>query len=519
MKRVIIFLILSFFSLQSYAGSCPDGSDPVKSISADGTYFVYNCGGSSNNDVSSSTNSSSSNKSSSGIDTYGGIDEIPGSANPNYETLKYYLHKYLYGNGLQDSNHRLYEVKGSNNPSNFQFNLREDNFVKKQMQETALLSYLLYEDGKIVIDEITPKDRFGDMYTSSSKHGSASLGKSIVSYVTGHAICAGYIDSVDSKLDDWPLIQNTLYHNQKLINLLNMAAGDERYVDGNSGYLTKSRRWINNYSITSIMNNELRGSKKLNSRYYYNNLVTNTIGAYVVFKSGDSFQELLDDIFQNKVGIKDDVFFRNHMNTSFGEENFWYHFYATRSDFLRIGRAILHDWQNDTCVGKYLKTIHERRINKNLQHYDLTFSDQNPEYYGGQFHMGYQGMKNRPVIGLNGFGGQGMLIDFERGRISATQAIHENFNWVKLVHEPIRDGKLASISITEVKQPARTIIDPQQLILENEAKQESYRKAKKYWIDYYDTILGVSDIDSGEGKPQICKWASHVYIDFCSDYD
>ena len=38
-------MVLSFFSAQSLAGSCPDGSEPVKSISDDGTYFVYNCGG------------------------------------------------------------------------------------------------------------------------------------------------------------------------------------------------------------------------------------------------------------------------------------------------------------------------------------------------------------------------------------------------------------------------------------------------------------------------------------------
>jgi hypothetical protein len=46
MKKLLLLLILSFFSVQSFAGSCPDGSDPVKSISADGTYFVYKCGGS-----------------------------------------------------------------------------------------------------------------------------------------------------------------------------------------------------------------------------------------------------------------------------------------------------------------------------------------------------------------------------------------------------------------------------------------------------------------------------------------
>ena len=240
--------------------------------------------------------------SSTGINRYGGIAEIPESANPNYETLKYHLYMYLYQNGnMGREGHRLWEVKASNNPYNFQSDLREDKYIKQQMQETALLSYQLYEDGKIVIDEITPKDRFGDMFTGSSKYGSASLGKSLVSYVTGHAICAGYIESIDSRLDDWPLIQNTLYHNQKLINLLNMSAGDQAYATING--LTNSSRWINSPSVQSIMEQELIGSKKSYAQYNYNNLATNTIGSYVVFKSGDSFQDLLDNVFKKKARI------------------------------------------------------------------------------------------------------------------------------------------------------------------------------------------------------------------------
>jgi endonuclease YncB( thermonuclease family) len=47
MKKLFLLLILYLFSTQGLAASCPDGSDPVKSISADGTYFVYNCGGQS----------------------------------------------------------------------------------------------------------------------------------------------------------------------------------------------------------------------------------------------------------------------------------------------------------------------------------------------------------------------------------------------------------------------------------------------------------------------------------------
>ena len=86
-----------------------------------------------------------------------------------------------------------------------------------------LLSYLLYEDGEIVIYEITPKDRFGDMFRDSSKFHSQSVAKTLIGYVAGHAICKGYIHSVDSRLNDWQVLENTLYHNQKLIDILNMA--------------------------------------------------------------------------------------------------------------------------------------------------------------------------------------------------------------------------------------------------------------------------------------------------------
>ena len=66
MKKILLLLILSFFSAQGLTGECPDGSDPVKSISADGTYFVYNCGGS--NTANSSASSQKVVKALAGID-------------------------------------------------------------------------------------------------------------------------------------------------------------------------------------------------------------------------------------------------------------------------------------------------------------------------------------------------------------------------------------------------------------------------------------------------------------------
>ena len=67
MRKLQILLILSLFSVQGFAAGCLDGSEPVKSISADGTYFVYNCGGGSTEN-SSSSSSSSNTKALAGID-------------------------------------------------------------------------------------------------------------------------------------------------------------------------------------------------------------------------------------------------------------------------------------------------------------------------------------------------------------------------------------------------------------------------------------------------------------------
>ena len=44
MHKLLLLMALSILSVKSYATTCPDGSDPIKSISADGTYFVFNCG-------------------------------------------------------------------------------------------------------------------------------------------------------------------------------------------------------------------------------------------------------------------------------------------------------------------------------------------------------------------------------------------------------------------------------------------------------------------------------------------
>ena len=76
MKKIFLIFILTLISIKSFAGSCPDGSDPTKSISDDWTYFVYKCGGGdenvkeSNSDSKVSSNNAASSTQNSKIEIY-----------------------------------------------------------------------------------------------------------------------------------------------------------------------------------------------------------------------------------------------------------------------------------------------------------------------------------------------------------------------------------------------------------------------------------------------------------------
>ena len=50
-------MVLSFLSTQSFAGSCPDGSEPLKSVSLDGSYYLYSCDVGNEQSDSSTANS------------------------------------------------------------------------------------------------------------------------------------------------------------------------------------------------------------------------------------------------------------------------------------------------------------------------------------------------------------------------------------------------------------------------------------------------------------------------------
>ena len=361
--------------------------------------------------------------------------EIPENAKPDEKILKHYLKKYISYSKLE--NRPGFKIKKSKNFKKFEFNLRKDEYVIKQLNKTALLSYLEYVDGKIIIDELTPKDRFGKIFKNSSKHPSHSMGKSIISYIAGHAICKGYISGISHKLNDWPILEKTLFYNQPLINPLNMASGDHKIIKSKGGgEFINSNRWVNDPSIQSIMENEFKDSKPAKNKYSYSNVNTNLVASYVLYKMGHKdFKKMLNEIFVDKVGIEYDMIIKKQGKAKKNQASLTYGMHITRYDFLRIAVAMLDDWNNNTCEGQYLKSLFENRIKKgNVNNKNTREGFSHPKHYGGQFHIGISGKRDKPIFILDGFGGQNITIDFENNKIIAILSIHRDHNWMKLVH-------------------------------------------------------------------------------------
>ena len=72
---------------------------------------------------------------------------------------------------------------------------------------------------------------------------------------------------------------------------------------------------------------------------------------------------------------------------------------------------MMDDWQNDTCVGRYLKEINDRKIKKNKKNSSKSSAYSYSKSYGGQFHLDFPGFKDRNIFGLDGAYGQSILID------------------------------------------------------------------------------------------------------------
>jgi hypothetical protein len=356
------------------------------------------------------------------------------------------MHKYKIGDKKNDT----YE---------FEFDLQDNDLsklVNEQLKDkkTGLVSYLLWENNKILIDQ-NRKSKYKKGY-----YPSHSVGKSLVSVVTGYAICEGYIDSVHSNID-YPTVKNTLYENQKLLNLLNMTAGDElivgeRFFKKDNPIEGKGPN-VNTIPIKKVMKRYFKGSKRYEGSgwntttgqvssglvYNYSAMTTNVIMNYVIYKTGADWEKLLHKVFVEDAKVEKRVYFgktlnKNKVGNRKSGEYGRYSFYAQRYDYLRIAKLVLAHWNNNTCVGKYLKTMYKNRVEKNEGiRTKLKGNHMVTQSYGGQFHFDPIGINERPILMMDGAYGQQVVIDFNHNKIITVHSTDRHYNYYSLVYSQL----------------------------------------------------------------------------------
>ena len=356
--------------------------------------------------------------------------------------------------------HHKYKIDKSENYYKFDYDLQENELskrVKEQIEKKkpkktdfspdnkyGLVSYLLYEDGKIKIDH-KRKSKYKKGY-----YPSHSVGKSLVGLVTGYAVCEGYINHTVFDRIDYPTVAGTLYENQRLIDLLNMTAGDQFYLGemwgGWDSRMTKDNQSINSIPIKTVMKRYFKDSKPARDfdgdlQYNYSAMTTNVIINYIIYKTGNDWEKLLEKVFTEDAKVKNKVYFHKTLNAKDANrkgEYGRYSFYAQRDDYLRIGIMVMNHWNNDTCVGEYLKTIYENRVKKNRGHYSLESASQYSESYGGQFHFDILRLQDKKILAMDGFGGQQLIIDFDKKRVIAITSDDRHYDWKNIVHEVLK---------------------------------------------------------------------------------
>ena len=346
-----------------------------------------------------------------------------------------------------------YSAPGSDNYQKLETELVDNKlsqYVQKQLDnrdKTGLVNYLLFENGKIVIN----KKNYNDAIKKNKNTlMSNSVGKSMISYVVGHAVCKGYIDNVNVKLNDWIVLNDTLYADNTLLQVLNMTSGDQDYLGEkkfkNDGYFNGDKmKYINRRTVAESML-WFKGTKKKeeNSPYNYSAMSTYVAINYAIHKVGKDYEKLLKEIFTDHVGVKDTVHF---MKVSVGYTQdvdkgvSRYSFFATSEDYLRIAKTIMNDYHSDSCIGDYLRTIYDNRVDKKSQYKRETnkHSSAATYEYGGQIHFSYKGMKKRVIFAMAGYAGQEVVIDMDNKRILIVNSIDEHYNWNKIVYKVIKN--------------------------------------------------------------------------------
>ena len=387
--------------------------------------------------------------------SYGGAHELPEHARPNDATISLFEERKNKFIKKRKKQKRLYTIKPKGNAIEFNYDKNLTSLtLEKELSEGFILSYLYYENGVVKYNGTALDGRFKKDITNKTLFYTHSTGKSITSYIVGHAICDGYISSID-EIIDWPLMENTLYQGQPLRNLLNMSAGDKHTVNESANRVMGNKDHHRDMGLETIAK-LLDGTKAKSKNIFYNNVLTDIIANYIAFKAGDKYDDLMKKVFQDKIKIKHNVSYEKKGRAKWDKNKSKYRgkpqtlasysYFMTRLDFLRFAEAMMKDYQNKTCVGNYLRESQNQAKKwykfRPYRNNSLFWLHNYAKKYGSQFYFDFYEMEKRNIIATEGFNGQNILIDLDNSRIVVTNSAATGWDVRKFMLNVIREGKL-----------------------------------------------------------------------------
>ena len=288
--------------------------------------------------------------------------------------------------------------------------------LPKGVKGRSTMFSLMYYDGKQIVHD-WHSDKVDDEFLILGQ----SMAKSVVSYLVGKAHCNGTIESLNDPLIKYiPELEGSYYANVKIIESLNMTAGDRKIYSKSKGGLGGdwSLYLQDLYNGNAGILDQIRNFKNIKTpkkkRFKYTNVNPDLLAIAIDRASPGGISQFASQALANPAGLMYAVEFKSDKASNpFGHAAF----YATRGDWLRIAIKINEDFKSSGCIGQYLRSAVSESVSTRLDWCSR---------YGKYFWQKCR--TTSKTIQMQGHGGQRAILDPDSGRVLVIFAIRSDYD-------------------------------------------------------------------------------------------
>ena len=204
--------------------------------------------------------------------------------------------------------------------------------LRKSLEETETVAFLMIKDGEIVFEE------YWDGYSDSSRSNSFSMAKSITTMLVQCAIQDGNVKGWDQKVKDFlPELKGEFADDLTLRNLCTMTAG----LDFNEHYTNPfdiTAKLYYGQDAEKLMLEKVPVVKKSGS-YEYQSGATQLLGLAIMKATGKTLADYASEKLWKPLGAKHTAEW--HLDDENGKELSFCCFNSNARDFARFGQMML----------------------------------------------------------------------------------------------------------------------------------------------------------------------------------